>query len=348
MTRKRLGTLLKVGLGIALVLMLWNSGLLDPGRILDAFRSHPLWVGLAFVLHGGIFLLLGARWSMVAQRAGIPLPVGLAQKLSFVSHFFSSLLPGNAAGEVAKAWILSRHGLGGEGGTTRVRNPDGSMTEIVHRTPARTAPGLLPVVGTMVLDRFCGMAGMFLAWCGCLVASLLLSPALSPVLLPVLALAGSVLSLMLAALWLLPSLGGRLEERLARSRWNRFLGSVLETLGALREATADRGTVVRALGISVVIQLLFYGACTACAQALGHDAGPLTLGTTMPLAALANSIPATPGGIGIGEFAAGSFLSALGFAKATGTEIMLLLRLVLWALAAVGFVLWLSLRREPR
>lgn len=348
MTRRQLGTVLKIGLGVALVLMLWNSGLLDPGRILDAFRNHPLWVGLAFVLHGGIFLLLGARWSMVARRAGIPLPVALAQKLSFVSHFFSSLLPGNAAGEVAKAWILSRHGLGGEGGSTRVRNPDGSVTEIVHRSTPRAAPKLLPVVGSMVLDRFCGLTGMFLSWCTCLVASLALSPSLAPVLAPVLALAGTVLCLMLAALWLLPSLGGRLEDRLARSRWSRFLGQVLETLAALREATSDRGTVVRALGISLVVQLLFYTACTACAQALGHGTSLLTLGTTMPLAALANSIPATPGGIGIGEFAAGSFFSALGFVSSTGAEIMLLLRLVLWALAAVGFGLWLSLRREPQ
>lgn len=349
MTRKQLGTLLKVGLGIALVLMLWNSGLLDPGRILDAFRTHPLWVGLAFLLHGAIFLVLGARWSMVARRAGIPLPVGLAQKLTFVSHFFSSLLPGNGAGEVAKAWILTRHGIGeGEAGTTAVRNPDGSVSEIVRRAPARTVPRMLPVVGTMVLDRFCGMTGLFLAWCTCLVASLSLSPSLSPVLLPVLGLASLGLLAMLATLWFLPSLGGRLEERLSGSRFGKWLGPLQEGLAALREAVADRGTVLRALGLSLVSQLLFYAACTACARALGHGVSFLTLGTTMPLAALSNSIPATPGGIGIGEFAAGSFLSALGFVSSTGAEIMLLLRLVLWALAAVGFGIWLTLRRASK
>lgn len=345
MTRPQLGTLLKMALGIALVAMLWNSGLLDPGRILEAFKTQPLWVLLAFALHGAIFLVLGARWSMIAHRAGIPLPVGLAQKLTFVSHFFSSLLPGNGAGEVAKAWILTRHGLGSQGGTRTLRNADGSLTEIVKRPQDLPPPAMLPVVGTMVLDRFCGMTGLFLAWCTCLTASLVLSPAKAPVLVPVLAGAATVLIAMLAVLWLLPSLGGRLEDRLGRSRWQKWLRPVSEGLTALREAAQDRGTVVRALGLSLVSQLLFYAACTACARALGHDLAFLTLGTTMPLAALSNSIPATPGGVGIGEFTAGSFFSALGFAKATGAEIMLLLRLVLWALAAAGFVVWLTLRR---
>lgn len=346
MTRTQLGGALKAALGLLLVWMLWKTGLVAPGRVLAALREHPLWVAAAFVLHGAIFLVLGARWSMVARRAGIPLPTGLAQGLTFVSHFFSSLLPGNGAGEVAKAWILSRRGLGGTAGATaRRRNADGSQTEFVRREAPGTRAGMLPIVGTMVLDRVCGMTGLFLSWTACLALSLALSPSLAGVLGPVLGLAACGSALLLAGLWLAPSLGGRLEERLGRSRFARLLGPVSEGLSTLREAASDRGTVVRALGLSVTSQLLFYAACTACARALGHALSPLVLGAAMPLAALSNSVPVTPGGVGIGEGVAAAALRALGSVPATGAEIMFLLRLVLWALALVGFVVWLSLRR---
>ncbi|MEN9353310.1 MAG: hypothetical protein RL318_635 [Fibrobacterota bacterium] len=346
MSRKTFFNLLKVGLGLFLVWMLWKTGLVAPARVLGAFQNSPQWVALALIFHTTIFVGLGYRWVMIARAAGFPLPLGLGQKLTFVGHFFSSIFPGNGAGEVAKAWILSRHELRDDTGSTTLRNPDGTVTEVLHRSARPTQMGMAQAIGTMIPDRLTGMTGLFTGWATCLGLCIVQTPTHATVLLPFFLFAVAMAIALLAGLFVLPRLSLNLQDRLSSTRWSRFLGPVNKGLESLRQSGASRPTLVRALGLSLGIQTLFYLACFACAKALGYTASLVTLGATMPLAALSNSIPATPGGVGIGEGVAAGALQALGHTPQVGAEIMFLLRLVLWFIALAGFVVWLTLRRE--
>jgi hypothetical protein len=289
---------------------------------------------------------MGVRWVVVARAAGLPVSWSLGQKLTVVSHFFSTVLPGNGAGDLAKALILSRFELKEKGGTSSLRNPDGSVTEIVRRDGPAVRMGMIQIVGTMIPDRLSGMTGLFAGWTLCLGLEMSRHPALRTLLLPFLLGAGAGTLALCALLFLLPHLSGHFEDRLGALRFAPLLKPLIEGLRTLRESATSTGTLIRALVLSLFAQVLFFGASTACARALGLDTSWVSLGAIMPMVALFNAIPLTPGGVGIGEGVAASALHALGQTPQAGAEIMFLLRMVLWGVAFVGFVVWLTLRRE--
>ena len=340
--------LLKIAIGLGLVWLLWKNGLFDFPSLWQAFLRHPVWIALALAAHGTIFALLGLRWTRLVRQAGFPLPVGLGVRLTFVSHFFSSILPGNGAGDLFKAWIASRQDLSNPGEILTLRNSDGSVTEVVHEANAPVRMTLPQALGTMLPDRLSGMTGLFGGWLLCLAWTFLALPPLRPLLAPFLIGAGGIFCALLVLLFWLPKLSGKLAERTTRTRWAFLLKPVRDVLEALQECGASKSALLQALGISVAAQGFFYLACFGCSRALGYAIPLPTLGSAMPLVALSNALPFSPGGLGIGEGVAAAALRGLGYAPQAGAQIMLLLRLVLSAWALTGFVFWLSLRRGAR
>lgn len=309
--RRRLFALLKVALGLGLLGLLHHQGLLDPRRILAAVRDQPLWVGLAVLLHGALFSLLGVRWWLVATRGGVPLRMETSQRLTFVSHFFSTCLPGNGAGDLVKGVILSRTGL---------RFPD--------------------VLGTMAFDRVSGMAGLFLNWSLCMVALAWLEPAVRALLLPFLPfslVAAALLVGSLVATSRLASLARRASERFASRPFpSRVAGVVVATLERMEHCARDRTTVAASLGISMVVQAIFVLLSLCAARSLSMRLGFLDAGAVLPLAALANAIPLSPGGLGVGESVASVAMARLGHPREAGAELMIVVRIAVVVWAFVG------------
>jgi uncharacterized membrane protein YbhN (UPF0104 family) len=334
----------RIALGVFLVWMLWRTGLVAPERVLAAFVHHPGWIALALFAHALVFVILGVRWAIVSRAAGFPVGMGLGGKLSFVSHFFSTVLPGNGAGDLVKAWIASQQDLSCSAEDTRLRNADGSYTEVVTRRPTPMRMSLSQALGTMVPDRLAGMAGLFSAWFLCQCLCLAARPDRLPLLAPFLvaSLAGALA--FLGVLFFLPTVSRWLAERSERTRYAAFLRPLREGLATLEGCGASRSSLAKAVVLSLTAQVFFFGAAWACSQALERGVSYLTLGAAMPLVAFSNSIPVSPGGLGVGEGVAAAALRALGHEPEAGAEVMFLLRLVLWGLAMTGFVFWLSLR----
>lgn len=316
--RRRLLAVLKIALGFGLLALLHHQGILDPLRILSAVRQEPLWVGLVVLLHGLLFVLLGVRWWLVANRGGIALGMETSQRLTFVSHFFSTCLPGNGAGDLVKGVILSRTGL---------RFSD--------------------VLGTMAFDRVSGMAGLFLNWSLCLGALSWWEPAVRPLLLPVLPfslLAAAMLVGSLVATAPLARLASTGAARISgRAFLTRLANAAVAMLERMERCARDRRTVAGSLAISMGIQAVFVTLALSAARSLSLELDFLDVGAVLPLAALANALPLSPGGLGVGETVASVALARLGHSPQAGAELMIVVRVavVVWAIVG-GLVYALS------
>lgn len=308
--RRHAGTALKVLLGASLLWLLHDKGLLDLGRIGQALARHPFWVGSAISLHGVLFALIGLRWRYVAMAGGVRFSIATSQKLTFVSHFFSTSLPGNGAGDLVKGVLLSRAGI-----------------------------PFSDVLGTMVVDRVAGMAGLFLAWNACMAAVAILHPQTRPLLLAVLPFSLAMTAMLLASLYATSGIG-RLIERLASNIRDeglagRVASKAISTLRQMTLCTAKAETATVAVGISICCQCILFVVALCAARSLSIPLGFLETGAVIPLTSLANALPLSPGGLGVGETTASLAFAQLGHPPESGAEIMLVVRmaLVTWAIA---------------
>lgn len=322
--RRHAGTASRILLGALLLWFLHEKGLLDAHHIGDAIAHHPFWVASAVVLHGILFLLLGVRWSYVAAAGHLHIPLRTAEKLTFISHFFSTCLPGNGAGDVVKGFLLSRTGI--------------PFSEIL---------------GTMAIDRVAGMTGLFLTWNGCMVAVAALHPETRPLLLAVVPFTLPVAILLLASLYATASLGRiavRIADRLPRKGIvGRLASEATTTLERMTHCTSRRSTVTISVTISVGLQLILLAVALCAARSLSLSLSLLEAGAILPLASLANALPLSPGGLGVGETAASLALARLGHPANTGAELMLVVRLAftVWAILGGIIYMFVSFHRHP-
>lgn len=314
----------RILLGLLLLWFLHEKGLLDLQRVGTALAEHPYWVLAAVILHGAIFFLMALRWRAVAAAGRIAIPLWTSEKLTFVSHFFSTCLPGNGAGDVVKGLLLSRTGI--------------PFSE---------------VLGTMAIDRVAGMTGLFVTWNGCMATLAFLRPEVRPILLAVLPFTLPPALLLLASLYATSALSGwaaRAARRMPRGGIvGRLASESVLMLGRMEHCASRRGTITAALLVSVVLQILLFLVAICAARSLSLSLDLVEAGAILPLASLANALPLSPGGIGVGESAASIALSRLGHPPNTGAELMLVVRLAFTTWAVLGGILYMStsVHRRP-
>lgn len=313
--RAHLATLLKILLGLSLLWLLREKGLVDFERIGNAFSDHPFWVAAAVILHGIVFVGIGIRWRHVASAGNVRIPVGTAQKLTFISHFFSTCLPGNGAGDLVKGVLLSRSG----------------------------AP-FSDVLGTMAIDRVAGMSALFLVWDACMIVLAALHPQVRPVLLVALSFSLPVTALLLTSLYATARLGRAfvgIAHRLPRRGLpGRIATEASSTLLRMARCTSNPMAVGKALGLSVLVQFTLLLVAVCAARSLSIPIGILEAGAIVPLASLANALPLSPGGLGVGESAATIASAQLGLPDHAGAELILVVRMALVFWAVVGGILY--------
>lgn len=313
----------KIAIGIGLLAFLWRKGLIDPIRLGQALRDHPWWLLAAIALQGALFLMLAVRWKLVLAANRLPITTRSAARLTLLSHFFSTCLPGNGAGDLVKGWIFSRRGT--DYGT---------------------------VLGTMALDRIIGIASMFLVWSGYLVVAMAREPAsralLAPFAVVAMACGGGLLAVV--------AFSRRLDRFLSgfEAPANKWAARILESLkvfvSPIARGSASLATMAGALSISFAIQTSQSATAWVAGQILSIPVGMVAAGAVLPLVALANSIPLSPGGVGLGEAAGAAAMRQFGVPDDAGAQVVLVVRItsVFWALAGAFF--YLALRpaeKEP-
>lgn len=315
---RRLGLeALKIAIGAALLALLWDKGLIDPVALGQSLGRHPWWMALGVALHGLMFYLLGLRWKIILGANHIPATTSLAHGLTLVSHFFSSCLPGNGAGDLVKGWLFSRRG-----------------TEFGS------------VLGTMVLDRILGMAGLFLTWSAYLVAAIVSRPASASLFAPffvVAALAGTGL---LALVWFSRGIDAWLQ-RLPEPRHHlarRILDFSRRTVAPIAKGSRSHGAMAAGIALAICIQNCYIVTAWAAGSILSIPVDLVAAGAVLPLVSLVNAIPLSPGGVGIGEAVGAAAMREFSLPQDTGAQVVLVVRIASIFWAVVGGIVYVALR----
>jgi len=282
---------------------LTGSGRLEMQRLLSIPLSGELGLLVAVVLLSHLAAALRWWWLLRIQEFPVSLPRVLS--LTWVGYFTNLLLPGAVSGDLAKGYLI-------------VRGRDNGRTRALSTVLADRGLGLctLLFMGTL--------SGLWLGVGGEGGPGLAMAQAAGLLLVSI--------TLVVAAMWFAPT------RRLLFWVLPQKLQYTFEQSSEfyVRKKAALAGCFFLSLFISTLTLIALAMAATmldggGSSWSAAFLAGPLVL--------LANCIPLTPGGLGVGETVSNTLLSQFGIA--TGAEIMVMYRLTLAVLSLPGLVLML-------
>lgn len=292
--------------------------------IQDTQHAFTRWedMGPAFLLMF-VNLFLGAiRWHWLLQSQNIRIQWARTLQLAFIGNFFNIALPGAVSGDFVKAFYIGRE-TGGKKGRA---------------------------FGSILFDRVAGLSALVLisaaaAWFG---HSALPQPLIS----------GTRHIITLASVCVISFYGYLFLVREHHDPVLKLLktiekkaekmGSLVRIYEGLRHYHNHRVTVLKVLGVSMVIHLLVGWACFKFAHALGEEAIPLlALYVTVPLGLLVTAIPIAPAGVGTGHFAFAWLFNLIPSAR--GADVFTLFVFATLVLGSLGGLVYLRFRaHEPK
>jgi len=264
----------------------------------------------------GLFVIATAlqarRMELLINAHQLELSFSAAIKLTFIGLFFNTYLPGATGGDLVKIYYASKG------------NP-GSRAEVIT---------------ILLLDRFIGLFSL-------LTLPLLLAPFFSDLIAaqPALqTLLGASLAIACGII-LAAFIGARYE--LADSRFLQWIerkfpfGELLtRTLHTLHFYRNSMGVIFRALLCSYAAQSLMVGGGMAIAHATNPAGADLKMLVLIPMGYIANALPITPGGLGVGEAAMEALFTMSGLSG--GAETILGWRVIMIIVGLLGLVFYLK------
>jgi uncharacterized membrane protein YbhN (UPF0104 family) len=104
------------------------------------------------------------------------------------------------------------------------------------------------------------------------------------------------------------------------------------------------GTLLAGVGISYMAHFLAVTAMMLVAVGMNPDGFDWVMGMVMPLGFLANAIPITPGGLGVGEAAFEQLFSMVGLGG--GAEVLIAWRVLMLGISMAGLVFYIRGRKQ--
>jgi glycosyltransferase 2 family protein len=313
--RRYLWLLVRLAVGIGLVVYLVRSGAIELRLLSKLLSDWPLSVaGVALIFLD--IALMALRLSCLLSPRGFNLSFANSLKLTLVSAFFATFLPGTTGGDIAKLFYATKENKG-------------RRTEIVT---------------VVIFDRVFGLFSVLLL-------PLLFAPFFSEfsravAVLRVLLIASALLSLCLLGGLLVCLFASAAVSRVLA--WGfRFLSAALmpaqkvveravKTIGEYRH---NPGALAAALGLSMAANLSLI-AVTALAIFLLHPASmTMKMFIIVPLGDVANSLPLTPGGLGVGEATYNALFRVAGLEG--GADALLCWRIWRATVGLIGLVFYL-------
>jgi len=322
-TRRLVLSFAKLALGLLILLVLLVQAREGVWRILEQPIHWPLIVA-ALACTFGAATLSFIRWHLLIRALEINIRLLDTLRLGALGWTLNFVSPGAIGGDLFKAVFLA-HGQPGQ------------------RTEA---------IFTVIVDRVVGLLTMLVVGsCGILATDLLHSPLVPLQVLCrfiLLIAAGGWVGVALLLMW--PALTGQ--------RIGNWLGGIpligrtfARLLAAARAYRNQFPILIAAFGLSTVVALLYITSYYLVARGLPIDeptwAEHLVI---IPVASLVGAIPLTPSGLGTLELAVKELYSnmpgSIGRGPDDGTLVALVRRVTELAVAFVGFVFYLTQRRE--
>lgn len=255
--------------------------------------------------------LMALKLSWLFRPHGLNLPWGKSFQLTLVSYFFAQFLPGSAGGDLAKLFYAAKENKG--------RRSEIITISLFDRAIGMFSLLLMPLLFAPGFSRLIAAA-----------------PALRALLVTAAILAAVLLVGFLACVFY-----QSLVERAAQSvfgflPWGNWHARIVRTIASYRH---NLGTVAAALGLALVANFLSLLVIALAVLALN----PAVLGAKMclvvPLGFVANNLPFTPGGLGVGETAFNALFTIAGLAG--GAEALLCWRVWTALVRLLGLVFYL-------
>lgn len=308
--KKAAWTALRLAFGVGILAYLFKSGRVDFRALWNLVVAWPITIGgLTFLLVD--VLLMAMRTSLLLRASRFYLSLGNATRLTLVGFFFSTFLPGAAGGDLAKVYYATKENQGQRAEVTAILLFDRLIGLVsLLCLPLIAAPFFRGLIESVAVLRY------LLFVDGVLTLSLISGM-------------GLVMSSARVRRGLSLESFSWLGERNILSRMVGTIGGYGRTPGAVFSAFA---LSLLANGSLIVVTWL-----AALAIHPFGVSGKLFL--VAPIGHVVNSLPLTPGGLGIGETAFRSLFLAAGIRG--GAETLLCWRVWNILVGLLGLVIYL-------
>jgi len=303
-------TLVRLAIGIGLFVYLIRSGIVDLRALSKLATAWPITLAAVALLIFDVFLM-SLRLSWLFRPHDLHLPLRMSLQLTLVGFFFTTFAPGAAGGDIARLFYATREN-------------SGRRTEIIT---------------VVIFDRVIGLFSMLLLplLFAPLFPKLIQSvPILRYLIVTVALLALSLVAGFLICLWndsILRLLGWK---ALGFPKWRSVAIRGLETVRTFRHSP---GILASALGASMLANLALM-VVTALGMLIVNPSGlEMKMCLVIPMGYIANSLPLTPGGLGVGEAAFNALFDITGLHG--GADALLCWRIWSALVGILGLVLYL-------
>lgn len=300
-------------IALAMLYYLAQSGLIEWASLRGLVVSWHFTL-LAIAVFALSTMLQAGRLHLLLKTSDFHLPMITATRLSFIGLFFSTYLPGATGGDLVKIYYVSKGNRG-------------------MRAEAITI---------LLFDRFLGLYAL-------LTLPLMVAPFFPELIeqqkaLQVLLWMSTVLAVGIAVFMVIAAQFDLANNPLLRWVEHRLpLGSLFKRMVVTIHNYRDNlGAFFAALLYSYLSQFLMVLVALILAQATLDEGADVAMLLLVPMGYLANSVPFTPGGLGVGEAAMESLFAMVGIHG--GAETLLSWRLVMIITGLIG--LWFYLRGE--
>ena len=267
-------TLFRFAIGASLLIYLAKSGIVDFRALSKLFTVWPITFAAVMLLLIDS-ALMSVRLSWLFRPQGLNLRFVTSLKLSLVGFFFATFLPGAAGGDLSKLFYTTR----GNGGRR------------------------IEIMTVVILDRAIGLFSLLLLpliFVPMFSQRLRSESALRSILLTVALLALGMISGFLACLF-----SDRFMVCIPSVTRNRLTGNrvVRQIRGTITTYRENSGVLFLALGVSLLANLLLVLVTMLGALAVAPSSWTPRMLLVVPIGHILNSLPLTPGGLGVGETA---------------------------------------------
>ena len=302
----------RIAAGLVLLAALFYFRLIDLDELRKAL-DHPGLLLVAMFACMAAVPISGLRWHILLRSQGLVLHLRHTIRIVAMGSFFATFLPGAAGGDIVRGVYIYQASHG--------RRTSALLSIFIDRLIGLTAFVLFGVVATLTRPR---------ASYGMLEYSIF-----------------AMAVLFISGIIVLFLFGHRMAQlvNLVFAGKSQRLAAIIDDAGeALHEYARQWRGVMICLGLSLIIVLLIAFSVIIIASAMQFGGlTPVEYGIAGIYAMIANSLPFTPGGLGIGEGAFASACVALEPATSSipyGT-IFLVLRCVIVISTLPGLILYL-------
>jgi len=294
------------------------------GELVAVFQQIQL-VYIVYLLVLAVVMIWASclKWRLFVRASGHEVSILRLMKLYTVGYFFNTFAPSYIGQDVSRSFYLGRY---------VESQKDAFIATILERFTGLLAMSLLGLTFVMIGTK--ATAG---------VEAAIITVAFLCVLLAFIFFSNSCAKFFFkSADWFLKTfLKGQLRERLTL-----YLDKVQP---ALDKARGDSRLFFKAMLLSLFYHSLTVVNTYIAARAIGWDSPDIGgLFVAVPLVLLVSMIPVTPSGLGIQEGAFLFFLERIGGSREQGLSVGLVLRAKAMIIAAVGGLLFLTLKKEER